>query len=103
MIDIDGLFETFFKTYLAEDLGKQTEEEIENLIPELYETFGKTPNDKLDGKSPEEYFKAFGDDELIAALKESVKNGNDVSDFLCDEIESRDGINDKICDIIATN
>ena len=102
MTDIDGLFETFFKKYLAENLGKMSEEEIENQIPELYAEFGKTPNEKLGGKSPEEYFKAFGDDGLIAALKESVKNGNDVSDFLCDEIESRDGINDKLCDLIAT-
>lgn len=102
MIDIDGLFETFFKKYLAENLGKKTEEEIENLIPELYETFGKTPNDKLDGKSPEEYFKAFGDDELIEALKESVRNGNDVSDFLCGEIEARGGLTDKLCELIVT-
>ena len=102
MIDIDGFFETFFKKYLAENLGKITEEEIENRIPELYEKFGKTPNEKLGGKSPEEFFKAFGDDELIDALKESVKSGNDVSSFLCDEIEARGGLTDKLCELIAT-
>ncbi len=102
MIDVDGLFETFFKKYLAENLGKMTEDEIENHIPELYAAFGKTPNEKLGGKSPEEYFKAFSDDELIDALTKSVKNGGDVPSFLCDEIESRGGLTDKLCELVLT-
>ena len=102
MTDIDGLFEVFFKKYLAENLGKITEDEIEDRVPELYASFGKTPNEKLGGKSPEEYFKAFSDDELIDAFKESVKNGGDVPSFLCDEIEARGGLTDKLCELVLT-
>ena len=64
MIDIDNLFEQFFKKYIAENLGEMTEEEIEDKIPELYAEFGDTPNDKLGGKSPRNYLKGFSDDEL---------------------------------------
>lgn len=102
MIDIDGLFEMFFKKYLTENLGKMTEEEIENRIPELYVSFGKEPNEKLGGKSPEEYFKTFSDDELIDVLKESIESKTDVSSFLCDEIEARGGLTDNLCKLIIT-
>ena len=37
MIDIDGLFENYFKKYIAENLGKMTEQQIEDKIPEIYE------------------------------------------------------------------
>ena len=101
MIDIDGLFEAYFKKYIAENLGKMTEEEIENRVPELYVVFGSEPNAKLGGKSPCEYFKAFSDDELIDCLKESVEKGVEVSSFMCDEIEARGGLADKLCNVIT--
>ena len=42
MIDVDGLFETFFRKYLAKNAGKFTEEELENKVGEIYSEFGKT-------------------------------------------------------------
>ncbi len=103
MIDIDGLFESYFKKYIVENLGKMTEEEIENRVPELYVSFGNEPNEKLGGKSPRDYFKSFEDDELIGCLKESVEKGVEVSSFLCDEIEARGGLTDKLCRIISAD
>lgn len=103
MIDIDGLFEAYFKKYIAENLGKMTEEEIENRVPELYVSFGNEPDEKLGGKSPCDYFKAFTDDELIDSLKESVESGVEVSSFLCDEIEARGGLTDKLCKVISAD
>ena len=52
MIDIDGLFEAYFKKYIAENLGKMTEEEIENRVPELYVSFGNEPDEKTRRKKP---------------------------------------------------
>lgn len=101
MIDVDNLFEEFFKNYLKENLGKKTEEEIENSIPEIYESFGKTPNKELGMKSPVEYFQVFSDDELIKELKENVLIGTEPSSYLCDEIERRDGINEKLAEIVS--
>lgn len=103
MIDIDRLFEAYFKKYIAENLGKMAEEEIENRVPELYVSFGSEPNEKLGGKSPCEYFKAFSDDELIDCLKESVEKGVEVSSFLCDEIEARGGLTDKLCNVVSAD
>mgnify|MGYP006956017786 CR=1 FL=1 len=101
MIDIDNLFEQYFKKYIAENLGKMTEEEIEDKIPELYTEFGNTPNEKLGGKTPREYFKGFSDDELIGHFKNSVQKNGEASSFLCDEIENRGGLNDKLCNLIS--
>ena len=103
MVDIDGLFEAYFKKYIAENLGKMTEEEIENRVPELYASFGNEPNEKLGGKSPCDYFKTFTYNELIDCLKESVVNGVEVSSFLCDEIEARGGLTDKLCMVISAD
>lgn len=101
MIDIDNLFEQYFKKYIAENLGKMTEEEIENKIPELYTEFGNTPSDKLGGKTPRDYFKGFSDDELIDQFKNSVIKGGEASSYLCEEIENRGGLNDKLCELIS--
>ena len=101
MIDSDNLFEQFFKKYIAENLGKMTEEEIEDKIPELYAEFGDTPNDKLGGKSPRNYFKGFSDDEIIGQFRSSVQKNGEASSYLCEEIENRGGLNDKLCELIS--
>ena len=58
MIDVDGLFETFFRKYLAKNAGKFTEEELENKVGEVYSEFGKTKLKELGNKTPDEYFGA---------------------------------------------
>ena len=87
----------------VDSFRKMTEEEIENRVPELYVSFGNEPDEKLGGKSPRDYFKAFTDDELIDSLKESVESGVEVSSFLCDEIEARGGLTDKLCKVISAD
>lgn len=101
MIDLDKLFEEYFKKFMAKNLGKLSEDEIENRVPELYTEFGNKPNDKLGGKSPKEFFASYTDEELIDTLKESVKNGVEVSSFLCDEIEKREDILGKLSSLVS--
>ena len=81
MIDVDGLFETFFRKYLAKNAGKFTEEELENKVGEVYSEFGKTKLKELGNKTPDEYFGGFSTEELAEELKERVKKGKSVSDF----------------------
>lgn len=101
MIDIDKLFEDYFRKFMAENIGKLSEDEIENRVPELYDAFGNEPNDSLGGKSPKDFFLAYTDEELIETLKESVKNGIEISSFLCDEIEKRSGMIDRLCSLVS--
>ncbi len=89
MIDADGLFEVFFRKYLAKNAGKFTEEELENKVGEIYSEFGKTKLKELGDKTPDEYFRGFSTEELAEELKERVKKGSSVSDFLCEEISRR--------------
>ena len=103
MIDIDGLFENYFKKYIAENLGKMTEQQIEDKIPEIYEAFGKTPQIELGGKTPEDYYRNFSDDDLVSELENAVIKNGEVSDFLCKEIEKRSGISEKLVRLISAD
>lgn len=103
MIDIDGLFENYFKKYIAENLGKMTEQQIEDKIPEIYEAFGKTPQIELGGKTPEDFYRNFSDDDLVSELENAVIKNGEVSDFLCKEIEKRSGISEKLVRLISAD
>ena len=92
MIDIDSLFENYFRNYIIKNSGKFTEDELENKVGEVYNEFGKTPLKELSGKSPERYFADLTDEELIDCLKDCVSRGVSVSDFLCDELSRREGV-----------
>lgn len=89
-IDIDKLFEEYFKKFIAENMGKYTEDELESKVAEIYGEFGSTKLDELGGKTPEEYFKEMSSEELVNCLADCVKNGTPVSDYLCDELEKRE-------------
>ncbi len=94
MIDIDKLFENYFRKFIAENVGKYSEEELEDKVSELYEEFGETSLKELDGKSPKQYFEEMSAEELCNALKSNVIGGVAISDFLCDAIEKKDGVDE---------
>ncbi len=85
-VDVDSLFDAYISDYVYKNIGKVKPEEIENKIPALYVKFGKTPLKELDGKTPEEYYKSFSGEELVACLKNHLQTGVAVSDFLCEGI-----------------
>ena len=103
MIDIDGLFENYFRKYMSENLGKMTEQQIEDKIPEIYEAFGKTPQPELGGKTPEDFYCDFSDVDLVSELEKAVEKHGEVSDFLCREIEKRSGISEKLAKLISAD
>ncbi len=88
IIDVDALFEKYISDFVYKNVGKVNPEEIEDKIPVLYNEFGDKKCDALDGKSPNEYYKSFPATELLACLKEHIKKGVSVSDFLCEALES---------------
>ena len=89
IIDIDSLFDEYISDYVYKNIGKVKPEEIENKIPTLYIEFGKTKLEKLDGNSPEEYYRSFSGEQLVDCLKKHLEQGVSVSDFLCESITEK--------------
>lgn len=88
LYDFDGMFEEKLSAYIAKNSSQHSEEEWEDIIPELYKKFGDTPIKSL-GKTPREYFSEMSSPQLIKCLKSHIKNGVPVPEFLCREIEGR--------------
>ncbi|MBQ9485388.1 MAG: hypothetical protein IJU83_00965 [Clostridia bacterium] len=89
IINLDRLFDKYIEGYVLSNVGKIKPEEIEDKIPVLYEEFGNAPQKELDGETPNGYYKRFSPTELIAALKEHIDSGVEVSDFLVEAITAK--------------
>ena len=86
IIDIDSLFDKYISDFVYKNIGKVNPDEIENKIPELYEKFGHEKLEELNGKSPEEYYRQFSGEELVACLKEHIQKEVPIPDYLCESI-----------------
>ncbi|MBQ6922953.1 MAG: hypothetical protein IJQ66_07690, partial [Clostridia bacterium] len=91
ILDLDRLFDKYIEGYVYKNVGKIKPDEIENKIPVLYEEFGNAPQKDLDGKTPNEYYRTFPPEELLAALKEHIEKDVPVSDFLVEGITANCG------------
>lgn len=100
MIDIDKLFEDYFRKFIADNVGKFTESELENKVSEIYSKFGNSKIKELGMKSPIEYFNEMNSSDLVHALEDCVKNNIPVSDYLCDAIEKRVDTEDLLIEFI---
>ena len=90
VIDVDELFDKYISDFVYGNIGKIKPEEIENEIPKLYEKFGDAPLKELGGKTPNTFYKGCAGEELIGCLKEHLKTGVSVPDFLCEAITADD-------------
>ena len=86
VIDVDKLFDKYIEQFVYSNIGKLKPEEIENKIPELYDSFGDQKLEELDNLSPNEYYKNAGANELLECLKGHVQSDISVPDFLCEAI-----------------
>lgn len=89
IIDLDKLFDKYISDYVYKNIGKIKPEEIEDNMPKMYEKFGNSKLTELEGKTPNGYYKDFLTEELLEGLKEHIKKGIAVSDFLCEAILSK--------------
>ncbi|MBR1676767.1 MAG: hypothetical protein IJ706_05595 [Clostridia bacterium] len=93
-VDIDKLFEDYFRKFIAENTGKFSEDELEDKVSELYSAFGDEPNKELGGVSPRKYFGNMDGETLVLNLKEYVESNIPVSDYLCEALENKDGVDE---------
>ncbi len=89
LFDFDGMFDKKLSEYMEENFGKYTEKQWESIIPKLYRSFGDTFL-KSAGNTPKGYYAEMSDEELVETLAAHVREGVPVSDFLCNELQSRD-------------
>ncbi len=82
VINLDKLFDKYISDYVYDNIGRVKPEEIEDNIPVLYDKFGDEPLAELDGKTPNEYYRAFSTEELVGCLEEHTETGVGVPDFL---------------------
>ena len=93
IINIDRLFDKYIEKYVFDNVGKLKPEEIEDRIPVLYAEFGDVPQKDLDGKTPNEFYRAFSPAELLDCLSEHIEKDVPVSDFLIEAITAdRDSV-----------
>lgn len=88
ILNLDTLFDKYIEKYVLDNVGKLKPEEIENKIPVLYEEFGNVPQKELDGKTPNEFYRAYSPAELLTCLQEHIEKDVPVSDFLIEAITS---------------
>lgn len=88
LYDFDGMFDKKLADCIAENAGKYKESEWEDIIPKLYKQFGDAYIKSV-GNTPNGFYAALSEEELIKALKTHLKQGVPVPGFLCDAIEKR--------------
>ena len=96
IIDMDAIFDKYISDFVYKNVGKLKPEEIEDRIPVLYEQFGNEKLDELDGKTPNEYYKQFGAQELLDCLKQHLEQDVAVSDFLCETLQNNPNNEDSV-------
>ncbi len=90
LFDFDGVFDRKISEYIEKNATKYTEDQWSDVIPRLYEKFGDTVINKI-GKTPKQYYAEMDDNTLVQTLKQHIKEDVPVSDFLCRELEVRNG------------
>lgn len=101
MPDFDALFEEFLRQWLDEHKGEFTADELEEKVPELYETFVTTPCKEADGLTPEEYYARFTDpEELVNAFIVASEGDGNACSLLLDRIVEVDGCDEYLKKII---
>ena len=88
LLDFDGQFEAYLQDWFIRSKGLfKTYDEMEDRVPEVYQTFLDTPAAFLDGEKPGEYFNRFDDpQELTDWMVAYEKAGVPVPDMLLNRI-----------------
>ena len=88
LIDFDGAFEAYLQDWFMRSKGLfRTYDEMEDRVPEVYQTFLDTPADFLNGEKPGAFFERFSDPkELTDWMVAYEKGGVPVPDMLLNRI-----------------
>lgn len=83
IVDMNGLFDSFVKNYIAEKGAPKKGADPDEILIELYKAFEEKRFDELGGKTPAEYYLE-GVDNYGALLKKYFDEGLELNDYLID-------------------
>ena len=88
LYDFDTEFSNYLQKWYEKNFGRfRTYDEMEDCVPEVYQTFLDSPAPFLNGEKPGEYFEKFDDPVLLVDwLKEYVHQDINVPDMLLNRI-----------------
>jgi hypothetical protein len=87
LIDFEERFGVFLKEYIKQN--EIQEEDLEEIIPDLYLEWLDVPCDWLDGKSPDSYFDSYDASGLIEVLGKYIFSGLSIPGPLLNKIEEK--------------
>ncbi|MBR2989235.1 MAG: hypothetical protein IKC64_05895 [Clostridia bacterium] len=103
-MDFDKLFEEFLTDWLEEHKQEYTPDEVEYMLPELYDKWLTTPSKALGGISPEGYYANKTDPkELVDEFIAMNEGDNNPSSLLIDHIVEVEGCEKYLVDIIENH
>ncbi len=79
-VDLDAAFDKRVAEYFSKKKNKYTEEQWEDLVPELYRQFADTKIESLNA-TPNEYYKKMSQEELSTLLKAHFEKGVGIDGF----------------------
>lgn len=91
LYDFDGMFDKKLGDYIAKNSSRYSEEEWEDIIPELYKSFGDSYIRSV-RDTPNGFYANLTDEELVRALRAHLKQGVAVSRFLSNAVERRGAV-----------
>ena len=84
IIDIDKLFESYMRKYVAEHSGKYTEDEWYEKLPDVYAEFESTPSRELGGRTPLDFYD--DEEDLVGLWLKYVEKGVPLNDYLINAV-----------------
>ena len=87
LIDIDSYFSAFLHAWLEEHQDKLLDiDQVEVLMPSLYDAFLNAPAEWLNGALPNEYFDGLDGTRLVALMRQYLDEAIPVPDLLLEKI-----------------
>ncbi len=101
MIDFDKRFRTYVTAWIERNRGKYSAEELEGMVPEIYDSWANTEDAKL-GCSPRTYFSRMNAEELNAALRAYAVSDKGIPSVLTDEIAGRRDCERQLAELLVS-
>lgn len=97
LIDFDSRFADYLRGWIDEHEEEfENSDQLEEQVPEVYQTFLETPADWLEGVKPGEYFDSFqGSDELVRLMSLYIDSHISVPDMLMNRLVEIGGESEK--------
>ena len=103
MFDFDKNFEEYAIKWCDAHRGEYSEDELEDMMPELYEKWANQPIDELKGLTPVQFFDKIDPPTLVKLLVSACDGGAHPSSLLLDKIAEKPECAQGLIDIVRAS